>query len=204
MKKTITTICACVLMMTIGHDMKAQLLGKLGSIGNIVSSVAGTVYSAPVSLNGNYTYNGVAVGLDGGNILTNVAGAAATATVESKIDGYLANVGIKPGSVKFTFNNADNTFSCNIMNIPLSGTYKVGDGENTVTLTFGKNMKYLSMTGNLKSNLNGCEMLFPADKVLSMLKKVASIAGQASSEISSISKLADNYDHFKLGFKMSK
>ena len=36
------------------------------------------------------------------------------------------------------------------------------------------------------------------------MKKVASIAGKNSAEVAAITKLADNYDNFKVGFKLTK
>ena len=190
-----------------------QLLGSLGAnsstastIANVVSGLAGTVYSAPVSLNGTYAYNGIAVSATSseGGMVANLAGSAVTSSLETKADEYLAKVGIVPGVVKFTFNSSDNTFVMNVGSIPLSGTYKVGDAEKTVTLTFGKTMQYFCMTGTLESGLNGAKMLFPANKTVSFLKKVVAKMGQSSSTIGSIAKLADGYDNFKIGFKMSK
>ena len=171
----------------------------LGSLGNII-------YSAPVSLDGTYTYSGSAVSMSrsDGNLLSNLAGTAVTSGVESKIDKTLAKFGVKPGITTFTFNAADNTFTCNVMGLPLSGNYKVGEGEKTVTLTFGKKLRYLSMTGNLESATGGCQMLFPANKLLTFLKKCAALAGQRSSEIGAIASLADGYDTFKVGFKLVK
>ena len=190
-----------------------QLLGSLGAnsstastIANVVSGLAGTVYSAPVSLNGTYAYNGIAVSATSseGGMVAKLAGSAVTSSLETKADEYLAKVGIVPGVVKFTFNSSDNTFVMNVGSIPLSGTYKVGDAEKTVTLTFGKTMQYFCMTGTLESSLNGAKMLFPANKTVAFLKKVVAKMGQSSSTIGSIAKLADGYDNFKIGFKMSK
>ena len=190
-----------------------QLLGSLGAnsstastIANVVSGLAGTVYSAPVSLNGTYAYYGIAVSATSseGGMVANLAGSAVTSSLETKADEYLAKVGIVPGVVKFTFNSSDNTFVMNVGSIPLSGTYKVGDAEKTVTLTFGKTMQYFCMTGTLESSLNGAKMLFPANKTVAFLKKVVAKMGQSSSTIGSIAKLADGYDNFKIGFKMSK
>ncbi|MBP3203337.1 MAG: DUF4923 family protein [Bacteroidales bacterium] len=176
------------------------------TIGNIVSGLAGTVYSAPVSLNGTYTYNGVAVSATSseGGILANLAGTAVTSGIESKADEYLAKVGIKPGAMTWTFNSADNTFTLNVLGLSLPGTYKVGDGEKTVNLTFGKTMKYLSMTGTLESTPTGAKMLFTVDKAMTFIKKIVSMAGQASSQVAGIAKLADGYDNYRIGFKLSK
>ena len=187
-----------------GQSSKAA--STVSAITNVVSGLAGTVYSAPVSLNGTYNYNGIAVSATSseGGIVANLAGSAVTSGIETKADEYLAKVGIVPGVVKFTFNSADNTFVMNVGSIPLSGTYKVGDAEKTVTLTFGKTMQYFCMAGVLESGLTGAEMLFPANKTVALLKKVAAKIGQSSSSVGAIAKLADGYDNFKVGFKLSK
>lgn len=215
MKKLASIVALAVAFSTVASAQSGlgQLLGSLGAnnstastIANVVSGLAGTVYSAPVSLNGTYNYNGIAVSATSseGGIVANLAGTAVTSGIESKADEYLAKVGIVPGVVKFTFNSSDNTFVMNVGSIPLSGTYKVGDGEKTVTLTFGKTMQFFCMTGTLESSLNGAKMLFPANKTVAFLKKVAAKIGQSSSSVGAIAKLADGYDNFKVGFKMSK
>ena len=60
------------------------------------------------------------------------------------------------------------------------------------------------MTGVLESGLTGAKMLFPANKTVALLKKVAAKIGQSSSSVGAIAKLADGYDNFKVGFKLSK
>lgn len=179
----------------------------LGStLGNILGGLAGTVYSAPVSLDGTYTYNGSAISVSStqGGVVSNLAGTAVSSAIEGKVDEKLAKFGIKPGSMTVTFNNTDNTFTWTVFGIPLNGTYKVGDGENTVTLTFGKAIQYLCMTGTLKSTSTGAEMLFPSKKTLTFLKKVIAKAGQSNSNVAAIANAADGYDDLKIGFKLVK
>ena len=204
MKKVVSVL---VLSVALSFSLSAQgILDKLGSLGNVLSNAAGVVYSAPVSLNGTYSYNGVAVSATSseGGILTNLAGSAATSALETKADSYLAKVGIKPGAMKFTFNSEDNTFTLNVAGISIPGTYKVGDGEKTVSLTFGKKMQYFSLTGSLESSLSGARMVFPVNKAVTLFKKVASAIGQSSSSLGSLASLADGYDNYRLGFKLSK
>lgn len=212
--KKITAILATAALLLAGSNASAQsLLSKIfgsssstSTLSNIVNSVAGTVFSAPVSLDGTYTYNGSAVSVSSsdGSVLTNLAGSAVTGTAEAKVDEYLAKVGIKPGSFTMTFDKDEETFTLNAFGMNLPGKYKVGDEEKTVTLTFGKTFSYLSMTGNLESTSSGAKMVFQANKLLAFMKKVASIAGKNSAEIAAITKLADNYDNFKVGMKLTK
>lgn len=211
MKKLVSIIAlATALTVTANaQSILGEFLSNLGSsdaVTNIVSGLAGTVYTAPVSLNGTYTYNGVAVSATSseGGVLANLAGTAVTSGIESKADEYLAKVGIVPGAMKFVFNNEDNTFTLNVGSISIPGKYKVGDGEKTVTLTFGKKLEFFCMTGTLESSLNGAKMLFPANAAVNCLKKIASVIGKNSSSVSAISKLASGYDNYKVGFKLSK
>lgn len=176
------------------------------TVTNVIEGLAGTVYSAPISLNGAYTYNGIAISATSseGGVVANLAGTAVTSGLESKADEYLAKVGIKPGAMTFTFNSSDNSFVLNCGPLALPGTYKVGEGEKTVTLTFGKTMQFLCMTGTLESSLSGAKMLFTADKLMALVKKIASQLGEKSSQLKSITALADGYDNFRIGFKLAK
>ena len=215
MKRTLSILA---LALAVSFSASAQsalggLLSNLAGAGNggstltgIVNSLAGVVYSAPISLNGTYSYNGVAVSVTSSEVgvLQNLAGSAVTSGIEGKIDEKLAKWGIKPGMMTITFNNEDNSFVWNIGKISLPGTYKVGDAEKTVTLTFGKTMQFFSMTGTLESGLTEAKMLFTANKTAGFLKKVVNQLGQSSSEVATIAKLADGYDNYKIGFKLAK
>ncbi len=216
----------CILALAATVSFSAQAQGGLGSVlggifgggnsseqssgnstlGNILGGLAGTVFSAPISLDGTYQYNGSAISVSSssGNVLSDLAGSAVTSTIETKVDEYLAKVGIKPGAMTITFNREDNSFTWNVLGLSLPGTYKVGDGEKTVTLTFGKTMKFLSMTGNLESSLNGARMVFPANKTVEFLKKVAAKLGAKNANVQSILKLSEGYDNYKVGFKLTK
>ena len=214
--KRILSILALALAVSFSASAQSALGGLLSNLagaGNggstltgIVNSLAGVVYSAPISLNGTYSYNGVAVSVTSseGGVLQNLAGSAVTSGIEGKIDEKLAKWGIKPGMMTITFNNEDNSFVWNIGKLSLPGTYKVGDAEKTVTLTFGKTMQWFSMTGTLESGLTEAKMLFTANKTAGFLKKVVNQLGQSSSEVATIAKLADGYDNYKIGFKLAK
>ena len=213
MKRILSILALAVSFSASAQSALGGLLSNLAGAGNggstltgIVNSLAGVVYSAPISLNGTYSYNGVAVSVTSseGGVLQNLAGSAVTSGIEGKIDEKLAKWGIKPGMMTITFNNEDNSFVWNIGKISLPGTYKVGDAEKTVTLTFGKTMQFFSMTGTLESGLTEAKMLFTANKTAGFLKKVVNQLGQSSSEVATIAKLADGYDNYKIGFKLAK
>ena len=201
MKRFVTI---AVLAFAVSFSANAQ--GLLGGLGSILEGLAGTVYSAPVTLDGSYIYNGIAISATSseGGVLTSLAGTAVTTSLETKADEYLAKIGIKPGSMNITFNSADNTFVWKVGSLSLPGTYKVGDGERAVTLTFGKSMQFFCMTGTLESSSTGAKMLFNANKTVAFLKKVAAKLGKSNAQIASLAQLADGYDNFRIGFKLTK
>jgi hypothetical protein len=208
MKKffSVLALAAVVAVSANAQSNLGGILGNLGNLGNVLTNAAGAIYSGPVSLNGTYSYNGIAVSVTSseGGIISNLAGSAVTSGIESKADEYLAKIGVKPGAMTWTFNNTDNTFTLNVAGISIPGKYKVGDGEKTVTLTFGKSFQFLDMPGTLESTMSGARMTFTSAKAMAFFKKLASALSQSSSQISSIAKLADGYDNYRIGFKLSK
>ena len=208
MKKffSVLALAAVVAVSANAQSNLGGILGNLGNLGNVLTNAAGAIYSGPVSLNGTYSYNGIAVSVTSseGGIISNLAGSAVTSGIESKADESLAKIGVKPGAMTWTFNNTDNTFTLNVGGISIPGKYKVGDGEKTVTLTFGKSFQFLDMPGTLESTMSGARMTFTSAKAMAFFKKLAGALSQSSSQISSIAKLADGYDNYRIGFKLSK
>lgn len=207
MKKIHVAAIAAVLalMPTAASAQKLGDILKKVATSDVVNSVVNTYVPGAnaVSLPGTWSYTGAAVALNSENVLSNVAGSAVTSGIESKIDGYLQKIGIKAGSVSFTFNE-DKTFTSTLFGIPLSGTWQVNDDAQKVTLQYGKVMKYLSMTGTLTRTTGGCEILFDADRFLSFLKTALSYAGKSSSAASGISSLTSSYKGMKMGYKLAR
>ena len=213
MKKTIVLLAATVLF---SATVSAQSLGSLlGSVANNSGSAAGilngvskvvqayTGNTKAVNLLGNWTYTGSAFNLGSDNALTNVAGTAVSAGMETKVNEYLQKVGIREGSMTFTFNE-DLTFTCTVLGIPLGGTWKTLEDGNKVQLQFGKVMKYMSMTGTLQGTVTGCQMLFEGNKFLSFIKTALSVVGKQSGTASTISSLAGNYNNMQIGWNLRK
>jgi len=204
--KRILTIVALAAAISVQANAQNNSLGS--TITDLLSSLTGgsVVYSAPISLNGTYSYAGSAVSISqtNGSMVNNLAGSAIATTIEGKVDENLAKIGIQPGSMTVSFDRDTETFIWTVAGIPLPGTFKVGNNEETVTLTFGKNMQFFTLTGNLESTATGAKVLFPAQRTAAFLKKVALKIGQSEGTLSTISKLADGFDNYKIGFKLSK
>ena len=212
MKKMIVIAAAALMFAGAASAQNlGSLLGGLGSalgssdLGNTVSKV---IYGFTGNLNavdlpGNWTYTGSAIKLGSDNVLSNVAGAAASGTIESKVNSYLEKVGITAGSMQFTFNE-DLTFSCTVKGIPVSGTWQTYDDGNRVKLQFGKAMKFLNLDGSLQNVASGCQMLFNGKKFLAFAKAIMNVVAKQSATASAISGLAGNYNDMQIGFTLRK
>lgn len=205
-RTTILTVAAAMVCMSSAASAQSlsSILKKVSS-SDVVNTVINSYVPGAnsVSLPGSWTYTGAAVSVTSDNVLSNVAGSAVTSGIESKIDGYLQKIGIRSGTVSFTFNE-DKTFTCTIFGMPLNGTWQINDDAKKVTLQYGKVMKYLSMTGTLERTGEGCEMLFDADRFLSFIKTVLASAGKSSTSTGTLSSLTSSYKGMKLGFKLAK
>lgn len=183
----------------------------VGALQNVLGNIVGN--SMPVSeatLNGAWNYNGVSCVLESENALTNIGGSAVTGSIEDKLDGYLAKVGVKPGACTFTFKE-DGTCAFTVAGRTVNGTYTLNKEDKTVAMNFHS---YVSMTAHVSYNLSNLQLVFEADKLLTLIKKaattVSSKAGSASSGTSSlaylqtITSLLGKYDGMMLGMKLNK
>lgn len=177
----------------------------LSSILSMATSILGNVTTSNYDFTGTWTYKGAAIALTSSNTLSQLAGSAAESTVEAKVDEYLSKVGIKSGALTFTF-NADSTFSFTLLKIPFQGTWSYDKSTSAINLKFGKTMKWLSMTGIIKTTISGeTKLLFTADKFLAFVKNLlekANVSG--STAISTVTTLLNSYDGLYVGFKLAK
>jgi len=170
---------------------------EVGNIlGNVISAVAGDVTTTASSILGTWTYTAPAVQFESDNLLTKAGGAAVAQKVETKLAKYYKVVGIKEGTLKFTFNN-DGTCTYGVGSRSLSGTYTFDSETKTITIktTTGLSVKtYVTVSGSTMS------LCFDASKLLTLFTALSS----KFSSLSTITSIASNYDGMKVGFKFSK
>lgn len=194
---------------TASAQSKLSKFLKKASESEAVNSVVNTVVAnnAVVTLPGNWSYTGVAVNVSSDNTLANVASSTVTSGIESKVSSYMQKLGLKSGSITYTF-TTDSTFTCTFLGIPLSGTYSLKNSGSRVTMKYGNTLKYLSMSGDIAATTEGCEILFEANSFINFLKKALALVGKKSSETSSstsgLSSIANSYKDMKMGFKLAK
>lgn len=192
---------------------------KVESATNAVSNVLGSLLgnSLPVTddmLVGTWNYTSVACVLSGDEALSNIGGALGSSKIEETLNGYLSRVGLKEGSCFFTF-ASDSSCVFKVAGKEIKGKYTFDANEKKLQLKF---YSRLNMTADVAYNLNTLNIVFNADKLLSLVKsvtskvagssnsgsKASSLLGGSSSALSSVSSILENYDGMMLGMKLKK
>lgn len=188
------------------------------AVTNVLGSLLGS--AVPLSekmLEGTWNYTGTACVLESDAALANIGGTVVTEKVEKKLDGYLAKVGVKENVSSFTFIGND---SCvfKVGNREIGGNYTLNAEEKTILFSFYGG---LSFNTHVAYNVTSMNIVFNADKLLTLIKtvtsKVSSSAsslsssategtniGTASAVIGTVSTLLNNYDGMMLGMKLKK
>ncbi len=162
-----------------------------------VASVIGLTKISAEDLIGNWSYESPGCAFTSDKLLAKAGGEVAAASIKGKLEPYYEKLGVKAANTFITLGE-DNSFTAKIGGIPLSGTYAYDEENSTIAL------KSLLFSTNcyVKKNVGGVAFLFEADKILTVLQKVASVSGDTTFE--AIGELSKQYDGVRLGFDMEK
>jgi hypothetical protein len=198
-----------------------EVAGEVSSkseTGNTVVNVLGSLLGNSLTLSaeaieGTWSYECVACIPESENALSDIGGTVVTSQLESKMDGMLAKVGVKPGNCSFVFNK-DGACAILVGNYTIDGTYELIPEEKVMNFSFmyGK----LNLKANVAYEIQNLNIVFKADKLLNFIKSVTSTlssnaTGEQVQQLSSISQTAatlgtllNAYDGMMLGAKMTK
>ena len=192
----------------------SNIVGKLtgssstetSSTTNLVTNVLGSLLGNSVTLSkstvqGTWTYTGTSCVLESDNALAQIGGTVATTKIEDKMNGYLSKVGVKKGKCSFTFAEND-TCTFKVGNRELKGRYTV-DGENK-KIQFSFLYDRFTATAHVAYNVTSLSIVFNADKMLTLVQKVAPTAASYSATLATLSTMLENYKGMMLGMKLEK
>ena len=210
MKKISFTLMLTAFMMMPFSSAQAQidLGGILSGVSNASSGETSDLISGLTSifssdkqasknnLAGTWVYEEPAIVFESDNFLTKAGGNIAAKKIEDKLQSYLTKYGIKPGAMKFTFEE-NGTFTEVLGTKTMHGTWKVEEGK--LLLTYGK-VKTISITTQVESG----KLMFVTDatKLLEMFKQFGSRS--TSSNIKTITSLMKNIKGMKVGLTLVK
>lgn len=165
-------------------------------ITNLISQFAGDITTSEVTMTGTWAYNKPCVQFESENALTQAGGAVIAEKVESKLASIYKTVGIKSGTLTFTFDGKGNV------------TYGVGSFKRTGTYVFDKSDKTVTITTNtgvaIKTYVTvvGSEMAltFDGTKFLTLMTTL----GSKFQMLGTVVSIAKSYEGMKVGFKLLK
>ena len=207
MKLIFKTLLIGAVIFLAGQTASAQslkdILNKVkdnSTVSDIVEKVTGIDISKG-DIKGTWNYTGSAVKLESEDLMKSAAAGVAATQVEKKLDEYLAKAGLQGGAFSFTFNE-DNTFTTTVKGKKFNGTYTFSDEEDSINLKYGKNLGSTGITATAQLNNTTLELLFQADKLLTLIEKLT--AASSNTTLKTISTLAGQYDGMKIGLEMQK
>lgn len=217
MKKiAILAIMATLCMGTVNaQSILSNLFGKLKgststetttSTENVITNVLGSLLGNSVTLSkstieGTWSYTGASCVLESDNALAEIGGTVATTKIEEKMNTYLAKVGVKEGKCSFTFAQND-TCTFKVGKREIKGKYTL-DGENK-TIQFSFLQGHFTATAHVAYSVSSLSIVFNADKMLSLVQKVAPTAASYSATLATLATMLESYKGMMLGMKLKK
>ena len=162
-----------------------------------VASLLGVSEVTAEDLVGTWTYSEPVLVLESDQILSKLGGTVAASTIEEKMASVLEKIGLSEGDVKLTFESGGK-YACEFNGHSISGTYEVSDA--TLTL---KKLNYTTLSANVKKTGSTLQLAVEADKLLTLVSSITSLA-PSSSTLSTVTSLLNNYDGLQLGMKFTK
>lgn len=229
MKKIKTLLLVAILSLTGINYANAQslsdILGKLGNLsgqndsnesdnsdqqsnsglGGILGGMLEGVFSSSnisvADLEGSWKSSGPAVSFQGDNFLKKAGGVAAAAAIESKLDPYFTQYGLK--GAKLTVDKSGN-FILTVKKIQLKGTITETKDKGVFNFNFqafGK-IKIGTMKTYIQKSYNSMDVMFDATKMMQLMTTVGKITNLQT--LNALTSILNSYDGLCVGFKMSK
>lgn len=175
--------------------------GLGGALGNLLEGVFSSSNISVADLAGTWTSSGPAVSFQGDNFLKKAGGVAAAAAIESKLDPYFTQYGLK--GAQLTVDN-NGKFTLTVKKIKLTGTITETSEKGVFNFNFQAfgAIKIGSMKTYIQKSYNSMDVMFDATKMMQLMTTLGKITNMST--INAITSILNSYDGLCVGFKMSK
>lgn len=176
------------------------------TIKEAVNTITGGQSLTVEALNGTWKYSKPACEFKSDDLLKKAGGAVAANQIEEKLTEIYQKAGITE-NMKYVFNAEDSTFTTTMTaksTKGMGGTFSLDPEEKNITFSY-KAIKLITLSSiEAKASLSGnnLTLLFNADKILSLMKIIATNSGNTT--LKTIGQLAEQYDGMLLGFELTK
>ncbi|MCQ2266467.1 MAG: DUF4923 family protein [Bacteroidaceae bacterium] len=179
----------------------AGALAKTGSnlLGSLLGNLLGTNTLTDQHIIGNWNYSGVDCVFESENILSQVGGEVAAATLEGKIDTQLQKLGIKKGACQFNF-KTDHTYTATLSGKSISGQWTLDAANKQMRMTYLMGMG--TLTPKVALNNGTLSLLFESSKLLTLAQGIGALTNNSTA--TALSGLIKNYNGMYVGLQMTK
>ena len=179
----------------------ADILSNGGTTDDLLSGITSIFSDKKVAtiddLVGEWTYTEPAVVFMSENLLKKAGGKLASSAIEKTIETQLNRVGITKGAMKMTFTR-NGRFTQTIAGRRLRGTFTIKGKE--VVLKYAGEIKQL--VGSTQVDGNDLLIVMDASKMLTYLKAIGSISGNAS--LKTATSLLGSMDGMLCGLRLNR
>lgn len=179
----------------------ADILSNGGTTDDLLSGITSIFFDKKVAtiddLVGEWTYTEPAVVFMSENLLKKAGGKLASSAIEKTIETQLNKVGITKGAMKMTFTR-NGRFTQTIGGRRLRGTFTIKGKE--VVLKYAGEIKQL--VGTTQVDGNDLLIVMDASKMLTYLKAIGSISGNAS--LKTATSLLGSMDGMLCGLRLNR
>ncbi len=149
------------------------------------------------ALIGEWQYARPGVKIGGEGVSGALGGAVLQSQLEQKLETVLQKAGIKPGACVFAFDRQNNV-EVRMSQKSKKGTYEYTPDSHRIVLKFGSS-SLAEFTGQIYLDGTNLQLLFPADKLVSLLKTVGSALPSNGA-----TALLKNFDKMSVGLEFTK
>ena len=168
-------------------------------ISSLLGSLLGNSTLSANDVQGTWNYQTIDCVFETENYLLKAGGEIAATKVEEKIDETLTKLGVKKGTLSFTFNQ-DKTFTINVKGRTVKGTYALDMEKKCVTLTYLNGVA--TITPVIVKSGKTLSLLYDADKFFNFLVTIS--ATSKNTTVSTISKFLSSYDGMLIGMELQQ
>ena len=168
-------------------------------ISSLLGSLLGNSTLSANDVQGTWNYQCIDCVFETENYLLKAGGEIAATKVEEKIDETLTKLGVKKGTLSFTFNQ-DKTFTINVKGRTVKGTYALDMEKKCVTLTYLNGVA--TITPVIVKSGKTLSLLYDADKFFNFLVTIS--VTLKNTTVSTISKFLSSYDGMLIGMELQQ
>ena len=165
------------------------------TVGNILQSVLGGSQKPTLQqLLGAWKYSQPGCAFTSEQLLAQAGGEVVAAQVKSRLQPTFQSLGINSANTSVTFNQ-DGTFALSFAGTRLSGRYTYEEQTQKIAMQ----ATLFTINCYAKRNIDGISLLFESSKLLTLLRTVSALSGNAT--LQTVGEIAGSYDGLRVGFE---